>query len=302
MTYGGRFDSNEYHVDMRKLRAGGAQAQFFAAFIYMNDQKKSIEEYRQYAFSMIRRFYEEIEENPGLEAAFTYDDLEKNRAENIISGVLTLEEGGIITSVEDLETLYAKGVRLITLTWNFPNSLGYPNKDWVHSEKGLTKLGKVIVRAMEKRGILVDVSHLSDAGFRDVAGILDGPFLASHSCCRELEPHPRNLTDVMIRTLADHGGVVGLNFSASFLGTGDKGTIEGMVRHMKHLKRCGGIEVCALGSDFDGIFCPLELEDYSGMPRLFQAFEKEGFTVEECEKIAYGNAMRLMKTACRVKP
>ena len=196
--------------------------------------------------------------------------------------------------MEDLDALFKKGVRLITLTWNFPNSLGYPNKDWIHAEKGLTPLGKEVVTVMEQKGILVDVSHLSDGGFRDVAWLLKGPFLASHSCCRTLFRHPRNLTDEMIRTIADHGGVVGINFAASFLGTGQKGTIEGIVRHMKHLKKCGGIETCALGSDFDGIFCPLEIENYSGMPRLFQALEKEGFTTEECEKIAYKNVMHLM--------
>ena len=296
LTYGGRFDSNEYHIDMAKMRAGGARAQMFAAFLLMNDPARSIDDYRQDAFSMIDRFYEEIEDNTGLEAAFTHEDIQRNSDKESISAVLTLEEGGIITTEDDLETLYEKGVRLITLTWNFPNSLGYPNKDWVHTEKGLTPLGKEIVRAMERKGILVDVSHLSDAGFRDVAEILNGPFAASHSCCRELVSHPRNLTDEMIRIVADHGGVVGVNFSASFLGTGEKGTIDGIVRHMKHLKQRGGIDVCALGSDFDGIFCPLEIEDYSGMPRLFRAFEKAGFTARECERIACQNAMRLMES------
>ncbi len=294
-TYGGDFKKNGYHIDMEKLKKGGALAQFFAAFIYMGDPSKTIEEYRDYAFAMISRFYEEIEADPGLESARSLEDVEKNKASNKISAILTLEEGGIITSPEDIDLLFDKGVRLITLTWNFPNSLGYPNKDWIHTEKGLTSLGKDTVKAMEQKGILVDVSHLSDRGFKDVAAILEGPFLASHSCCRAITPHPRNLTDEMIRDVAGHGGVVGVNFSSAFLGTGETGTIEGIVAHMRHLKRCGGIEACALGSDFDGIFCPLELEDYSGMPRLLEAFKKAGFTIGECEKIAYQNVWRLME-------
>jgi membrane dipeptidase len=293
-TYGGCFSSNDYHIDLQKLKAGGSAAQFFAAFIYMNERRRPVEDYRKDAYAMIERFNREIEENPGLAAASSRDDFERNKRNGMVSTFLTIEEGGIIESSQDLASLYDKNVRLITLTWNFPNSLGYPNIDWTYSGKGLTSLGRDIVSEMAHKGILVDVSHLSDAGFWDTADIMQGPFLASHSCCRTLTHHPRNLTDKMIKAIADHHGVVGVNFSASFLGTGEKGTIEGIIAHMKHLKKTGGMDICALGSDFDGIFCPLEVKDYSGMPLLLTALKENGFTEEECEKIAFKNALRMI--------
>ena len=161
--------------------------------------------------------------------------------------------------------------------------------------RSLKPFGRDAIRRMAELGMLVDVSHLSDGGFWDVADILRTPFIASHSNCRALCPHPRNLTDEMLRTLADRGGVAGLNFCPDFLTPQSESTISAMLAHLRHMIRVGGIECVALGTDFDGIHGPLEIPDASRMSLLFDAMERDGFTTDQMERFAWGNAARVIK-------
>ena len=161
--------------------------------------------------------------------------------------------------------------------------------------KGLKPFGKEAVEYMNQLGIAVDVSHLSDGGFWDVADILSTPFVASHSNCRALCPHPRNLSDEMLHCLADHGGVVGLNFCPAFLDDSEQGTITAMLTHLRHMIRVGGIDCVALGTDFDGIHGKPEISGAHQMPVFFQAMEQNGFTPYEIEKIGWNNALRVIK-------
>lgn len=133
--------------------------------------------------------------------------------------MLTVEDGRMVNgSFDRLEQLAKTGVRAIALTWNFENCFGAPNsRDPKIMSKGLSAFGKEAIEAMNELGILVDVSHLSDGGFYDVAKISKKPFVATHSDCRALAAHPRNLTDDMIRLLAQKGGVSGINFAPAFL-------------------------------------------------------------------------------------
>ena len=201
--------------------------------------------------------------------------------------------------MERIDKLYQMGVRLITLTWNDDNCFGHSHaKDAGRMQLGLTPFGKEAVTYMTERGILVDVSHLSDGGFYDVAELVKGPFVASHSNCRELAPATRNLTDDMIRILAEHGGVCGLNFYPPFLNTDpvDKvSRIERMCEHVKHLVNVGGIECVGIGTDFDGIEGNLEIADCMEMEKLFDALQKTGFSEDALEKIAYKNVERVIR-------
>jgi membrane dipeptidase len=187
------------------------------------------------------------------------------------------------------------GVRLITLTWNFPNEIGFPNCQNEYMNKGLTEFGKEVVYEMNKLGMVIDVSHLSDGGFYDVANLSSKPFVASHSNSRSIRSHTRNLTDDMIRTLAEKGGVTGINFCAAFLGSSRDGRIDDMVEHIKHLRNIGGIDVIALGSDFDGIGNDVEIKDSSEMNKLAYELSKQGFNDDEIEKIFFKNALRVIK-------
>ena len=166
--------------------------------------------------------------------------------------------------------------------------------------KGLKPFGKEIVEAMGAKGMIVDVSHLSDGGFYDVAGLLKGPFVASHSNSRSLCPHPRNLTDDMLRILGEHGGLAGLNFCPRFLRPDQNASeIDDMVRHIRHMVNEAGLEAVGLGSDLDGISGDLEISNIRQIPLLERALKKSGFPESAIEKIFWKNALRLLRDTLR---
>lgn len=153
---------------------------------------------------------------------------------------------------------------------------------------------------MEELGMIPDVSHLSDKGFYDVLEETKKPFVASHSDARSICGCVRNLTDDMIRRLAERGGCVGLNFYADFLeekpeGVPNPGTMESVVRHARHIAAVGGTEVLGLGSDFDGIDTHEELPGVQSMPELWEALKKGGFTESQLDGIFCGNVLRVYR-------
>jgi membrane dipeptidase len=232
--------------------------------------------------------------------ALSGGDIEKNREAGKMSAFLTFEDGRVINGkLENLDLYHGRGFRLISLTWNGENCFGFPNsKDGEIMSKGLKPFGKDAVRRMNELGMVVDVSHLSDGGFYDVAAISQKPFVASHSNCRALSPHQRNLTDRMIRSLAEKGGIAGLNFGPEFLNPvpGIKeNTAELISAHARHFIDVGGSECVALGSDFDGIQGNLEIGKIEKMPLLFDRFSRDGLSDDQIEKIAWKNALRTLK-------
>ena len=304
-------------VDAKRLHQCGAKAQFFAMFL----QQKREENWSDpglayteknnlwYTDAEIRKQMQDMYEvyqntmetcSDIIAPAYNYEGLQRNWQQKKVSAFLTVENGCVVEGkMERLEQLYQMGVRLITLTWNDDNCFGHSHaKDAGRMQLGLTPFGKEAVTYMTERGILVDVSHLSDGGFYDVAELVKGPFVASHSNCRELAPATRNLTDDMIRILAEHGGVCGLNFYPPFLNTDpvDKvSRIERMCEHVKHLVNVGGIECVGIGTDFDGIEGNLEIADCMEMEKLFDALQKTGFSEDALEKIAYKNVERVIR-------
>ena len=238
-------------------------------------------------------------------------DIRKNAAEGKISGMLTIEEGGCCKgSIGVLRRMYELGVRMMTLTWNHENELASPNvipggghNIWPcapNTETGLKEKGFEFLAEMERLHIIADVSHLSDKGFWDIVEHSTRPFAASHSNCRALAPHCRNLTDEMIRALANKGGLVGLNYCSGFLDNQPeeklcRSTTALMAKHAAHFKQVGGIEIIGLGSDFDGIGGKLEMDDCSKLPLLADALRREGFTEDEVEAIFYRNARRFFE-------
>lgn len=148
---------------------------------------------------------------------------------------------------------------------------------------------------MNELGIIIDVSHLSDGGVRDVAELSRKPFVASHSCARALCDHSRCLSDDLLRLIGESGGVIGVNFFGIFLRRDSEVTlIEDIVRHVLHIRDKAGIGALAFGSDFDGISSRLEFDDYSGMPLLAAALERY-LTPREMDMICSGNALRVMR-------
>lgn len=279
---------NDFNVDIEKLRAGGYIAQFFAMYVNLKGGCDPLER----CLTMIDRFYRELERNSAyIRYAGNSDDMAENRKQGKLSAFLTIEEGGTIKGrMENLRNFYRLGVRLITLMWNYPNEIGYPNSDLKYADLGLTPFGIDAVREMNRLGIAIDVSHMSDGGFWDVARYSKMPFIASHSNARAIRGHSRNLTDEMIKALAERGGVIGINFEGSFLGESGVSRVEDMTRHIAHIKNVGGIDVIAIGTDFDGIGQKLEIKNASEMYKLADGLQKSGFTEDEIEKIMYRNA------------
>lgn len=291
--------SNSLHIDLEKMQKGDYLLQNFAMFVFLGREKDPLVN----VLEMIDVYNRAMAENADLIApVLKYEDIEKNRAAGKLSGMLTIEEGAVLKgNPYVVRSLYRLGVRMLTLTWNFENEIGYPNtivkaKDYDPSRHyGLKPEGIEIVREMNRVGMIVDVSHLGDDSFWDVVKYCDGPFVASHSNARAVCNHTRNMTDDMIRALADKGGVMGLNFCGDFLNPNGKSRVEDMVRHAEHILNVGGSDILGLGTDYDGIDGDLELDHCDKMQLLAQEMDRQGFGTEQIEKIFHGNVLRLYR-------
>lgn len=333
---------NTGHLDLLRMRRSGYVLQNFALFVELGREGDPWER----VCRLYERYQSELEKNSDLIApVFLFDDIAANEAAGKMSSLLTVEEGAVCGGeIGKLRKLYDMGVRMLTLTWNFPNELGYPNrvgelaeKAWAFREKlrkcpresleyqqlqaqaqpvyeaffhtpnltgGLTERGREFVAEMESLGMIPDVSHLSDTGFYDVLAVTKKPFVASHSDARAVCPNVRNMTDDMIRRLAERGGVMGLNYCADFLeevqaGEKNPGTIASVVRHAKHIADVGGIEVLGLGSDFDGIDTHEELPGAESMGKLWDAMKAAGFTESQLDLVFSENVLRVYRDTLR---
>ena len=296
------FAHNDLHIDLEKLQAGDYMLQCLAAFVNLADPTPGADPLVT-ALEEIDLFKRIMAKYPDrIAPVYTAADIRKNAEAGKISGLLTVEEGGCCKgSLGVLRRMYELGVRMMTLTWNHDNELAAPQANpggplAAQTQRGLTETGFAFLAEMERLHMIVDVSHLSDRGFWDIVEHGTRPFAASHSNCRALCPHTRNLTDAMIRALAEKGGIAGLNYYAAFLDTDPahpeacRSTVERIAEHAAHYKQVGGIGVLALGSDFDGIDGHHQLETAADMPLLADALRKAGFTEDEVERIFWRNA------------
>jgi membrane dipeptidase len=317
MDLGGHGDlyRNDGSISIEKMKKVQTKAQFFACFTdakasgyeacFTDAKAGGYEACYQKVQEMIRYLEEQVKlYSDDIAFAKTYEDLEVNEVAGKISAVLTVEEGGILNgSLDRLELLYRKGVRLMTLMWNYENCIGHPNStDGMVMLQGLKGFGVEVVHRMSELGMLIDISHASDGTFWDVlecAKSSGGTVVASHSNCRALCHHPRNLTDKMIRALADQGGVAGLNFYGSFLDEmhPQESRLETMVLHVKHMIDIGGSEFPAIGTDFDGFdgMTRMDIPDVSGMGRLWEALKASGITERQLDQIWHKNAERVFR-------
>ena len=300
-----RLKKSYLQVDEEKLLKGDYFAQCFAVYIpnqYANPYERCLRD--------VEIYQEEIQKSQVLAPVYRYSDFENNKKNGKISAVLTMEDGCPIgENFDNLYTLQRKGVRMICLLHNLVNPIGNPNfgryiMDGSPDPKtpnitsGLTEFGRALVQEMNKLGIVIDVSHLSDKGFLDVIELSSRPIIASHSNARAVCGHIRNLTDEMLYKLAGNDGIIGINYAKQFMHDNQelgRNTLECALEHIRYIKRKIGVEHIALGSDFDGIDPDIELADASNMNMLIAALEKAGFTSEEIEKITYKNALRVFK-------
>lgn len=274
-------------VTPERLAAGGVSLQVFALFATYG---RGIEPYEK-----ARRMLSAAGEFPvpvltgALPAALP----------DAPTGVFSIEGGEILQgSLERFAEFDAAArVRMIALTWNFENEIGHPAKNG--PEGGLKPFGLSLVREMNRKGVLCDVSHLNEAGFWDVIEHSTLPPVASHSNARALCEHTRNLTEAQIRAVIEKKGYIGVNFYSAFLANGRAATLEDVYRHVDAILQLGGEDVVGFGSDFDGIDAwPEGLANPADFPALLDFLAaRGGYAPEVLEKIAGGNLFRVLKAA-----
>ena len=309
----GNLYENSGAVDLKRMKEAGCLAQFFATFLPPAEWRvkkggpAKDEVFRDNLYQGLMGAIWEHSHMVGFARSFR--DYEENKKAGKISAFLTFEDGRMLEgSQENLERFYALGYRLITFTWNFDNCLGsaaLAGDMSTHSaekvparEYGLTDFGKETVEHMEELGMIVDVSHGSDALFYDVADVAKKPFIASHSNARALTPSARNLSDEMLRVLGERGGVTGLNFCPGFLGRDlehEESTVARICDHMEHILDVAGSEALVLGSDWDGFSGELEVTEPRALELIFRELGRRGVSHSQIERIAFGNGERILR-------
>ena len=288
-------DNGWGHVDIAKLKEGGVDASFFALY---TSAEMTPDEAACTTLEMLGRIYDAVDAHKdSLALAFTPDDALRNKDKGLISIFIGMENGSPIhKSLALLRMYYRMGVRYLTLTHNGDNEIAdsaAEGKRW----HGLSPFGREVVAEMNRLGMIVDIAHVSDETFYDVIECSKSPIVSTHSCCRALASHRRNMTDDMLRSLADKGGVMQVNFYPAFLSDyyeTKMPSVSDIADHIDHAVKVAGIDHVGIGTDFDGIeITPVGMEDISKLPRIFDELTTRGYSEDQIEKIAGGNFLRV---------
>lgn len=305
------------HLDLPRARAGGLVGGFFAIWIPAplnpNDAAAvALMENPPFAMPLpdpipfaeaLPHAFAQAAALKSLERTGTLDIVTSAKAIRTaidagrIAAVMHMEGAEAIADMDGLHLWHAAGLRSLGPVWSRPTAYGdgvpfaFPASPDIGG--GLTPAGRELVRECNALRIMLDLSHLNEAGFNDVAALSDAPLVASHSCVHALCDSSRNLTDRQLRLIADSGGLVGLNFASSFLrDDGRRLPLEGfdtMLRHLDHLLAILGEDGVALGSDFDGALMPRDLPDAAALPALLTAMQDHGYGDTLVRKVASEN-------------
>jgi membrane dipeptidase len=277
------------HVDLPRLREGGVDVQVFALFVHPRYAGKGF----QRVTELLDAFEGLARAQRSLAPATTVAAIRQAVRAGRIAAVLSVENGSAIDGdPANLDRLYTRGVRILSLTWNQSNDLADGALEETHG--GLTPLGRRVLARMAERRMIVDVSHLSERAFWAVLEATTGPIVATHSNAAGLTPHRRNLTDDQLRALARRGGIVGVNYYPAFTGGP---TIQHVLDHVNYLVEIMGADHVALGSDFDGFSQTVTgLEDVSKLPALTAGLLARGYAPDDARKILGANALRVFQT------
>ena len=302
------------HTDLHRLERGGVDAQFFS--IFADPRGRDPGEYRTRAIEMIEALLGQFVRHAGrLTLAVSARDIREAAAAGKVAGLMGLEGGHAIEDeLANVENFYDLGVRYMTLTWSNTNGWADSSGD-ARRHGGLTDFGREVVREMNRLGMLVDVSHVSDETFWDVIEVTRAPVIASHSSARALVDVPRNLSDEMLRAVTTNGGVVMVNFGGTFVDPAKAGHAKAaldillhlgpspvplarLLDQIDHVARVAGIDHVGLGSDFDGtLFLPEGARDVAGFPNITAGLLERGYSEDEIRKILGENLLRVFAQA-----
>jgi membrane dipeptidase len=317
------------HIDLPRAREGGLGGGFFACYVpnpeddgwneetalRLTDNGYEVSDAppldpnyaRDFADGLVEGLFG-LQSGGGLRLVRTADELEGCLREGIIAAVLHFEGAeNLGPDPGALEELYGAGLRSLGLVWSRPNDYAhgvpfrFPSSP--DTGPGLSDAGRELVGECNRLGVLIDLSHINERGFWDVAETTDAPLVATHSNAQALCPASRNLTDRQLDAIRDSDGMVGVNFAVAFLredgGESEDTPLETVVRHVDYLVERVGIDRVGFGSDFDGAKVPRELGDVSGMPELLAALRAGGYDEKSLEKLAHGNWIRVLRTSWR---
>ena len=315
----------EGHLDLPRAKEGGFGGGFFAVFLpYPRDILSSLpKEVRtkkgyhippfpalefgysqQTAMEMISLLFRIEEESEGqVQVVHTTNELEACMKEGVLAAILHFEGAEPIdTSLDALPVFYRAGLRSLGIVWSRPNAFAtgvefrFPHSPDIGP--GLTDAGKELVRACNKMGIMIDLAHLNEKGFWDVAKLSDAPLVSTHTAAHALVPSARNLTDKQIDAIGETGGVIGVNFAVQDLRSDgrrdDDMPMINIVNHARYIADRIGIDHVALGSDFDGATVSKEIGDATGLPDLLVALQEAGFDDADLKKLTHENWLRVL--------
>lgn len=311
------------HLDLPRAQAGGLIGGFFAIWIPApqgpNDAaavammenppfalplppRIPFAEALPHAFAQATAL-KALERTGTLDIVTTARGIRETVAAGRIAAIMHMEGAEAIPDMDTLHLWHAAGLRSLGPVWSRPTAYGhgvpfaFPSTP--DTGAGLTDAGKTLIRECNGLRIMLDLSHLNEAGFNDVARLSDAPLVASHSCAHAISQSSRNLTNRQLRMIADSRGLVGLNFASSFLrADGRRLPLEGletMLRHLDHLLGILGEDGVALGSDFDGALMPRDLPDAAALPALLAAMKGHGYDAALIRKIAGENWIGLLE-------
>ena len=318
------------HIDLPRAREGGFGGGFFAVYVPADpalpkEERPNLPADGDYAMPLpaplelgysqrtalamaARLFRIEAESQGQVKVVRTADELAGCLRDGVLAAILHFEGAEAIDpELSALEVLYQAGLRSIGPVWSRPNAFahGVPFQ-FPHSPDtglGLTEAGRNLVRACNRLGIMIDLSHINEQGFWDVAELTDAPLVATHSNVHNLCRSTRNLTDKQLDAIKETDGMVGLNFAVSFLredGRSDADTpIDVMVKHIDYLVERIGIDRVGFGSDFDGAKIPSAIGDVAGLPKLVAALRARGYDDAALRKIAHENWVRVLRKTWR---
>ena len=284
-------DDPKQVLSLSSIPEGVHWAQFYAVFI--PDEVRGQDAIDYFNFNR-DNFYRQMNQfSDRVMPCRTATDMKVAWSKGKVAAFLTVENGSVLSSdLNRIRILADEGVRAITLVWNGENELGSGHT----TAHGLSELGKAMVNEMERQGIIVDISHLNDAGFTDLLKVAKKPFMATHSNARAVCSHMRNLTDDMIREMVHRDCLIGLNYFIKFIK--DDGIVKGLddlYRHVEHFFALGAEGNLALGSDFDGAVLPECLSTPTAASGLYQYFISIGLSQNQAEGIIYKNALSFLQ-------
>jgi membrane dipeptidase len=312
-------------LDLPMARQGGFAGGLFAIFVPSTDRRRSpnSEKSSEEASSVARSpstvemaqaqktvftmmsllFHIERESQGRVRVCRSVDDVERCLEESVLAAVLHIEGAEAIDpNFELLDVLYEAGLRSLGPVWSRPNAFGsgvpFRCPCSPDTGPGLTDLGKQLISACNRLGILIDLSHLNERGFWDVAAISNAPLVATHSNAHALSPHSRNLTDNQLAAIRETGGMIGVNFATSFLRADGRhranSPVELIIEHLEHILEHVGENGVGFGSDFDGAIIPAGIRNAAGLQNLVGLMRSRGYSEALIEKLCFRNWLRVL--------